>query len=155
MADYDELIDVLKEAVSLEYTAAIQYTQHSVLVTGRDRAILRELFETHAKEALAHAKLWGERIVHLGGVPPAEVNTVHQSTDATEMLEMDLELEKKAVETYSRAHAVCKHPPTRFLLESHIVDEDKDVEELQKLLGKVRLVEMTAPVEKVVSFGRR
>jgi rubrerythrin len=55
------------------------------------------------------------------------------------MLEMDLEIEKKAVEIYSRAHKVCQHEPTKYMLENHILDEDKDVEELQKLLGKMKI----------------
>jgi rubrerythrin len=60
------------------------------------------------------------------------------------MLEKDLEIEKRAVEIYTRAHRVCKHEPTRYMLENHILDEDKDVEELQKLLGKVRIAEAGA-----------
>jgi bacterioferritin (cytochrome b1) len=85
--------------------------------------------------------MWGDRIVYLGGMPKPEVGAVRQSTDAEEMLQMDLEIEQRAVEIYSRAHKVCKHEPTRYMLENHILDEDKDVEELQKLLGKVKVAE--------------
>lgn len=35
MPENDEMITVLDEPVSLEYTAAIQYNQHSMLLTGR------------------------------------------------------------------------------------------------------------------------
>jgi rubrerythrin len=70
------------------------------------------------------------------------------------MLEMDLEIEKKAVEIYTKAHRVCKHEPTKYMLENHILDEDKDVEELQKLLGKVRIAQ-SAPAEKQAASGRR
>src|SRR5215470_13879300 len=132
MADHEKLISVLNEAVSLEYTAAIQYNQHSMLLTGRDKLLFEEIFQHHSKESLGHAKMWGDRIVYLGGVPKAEIGSIRQSTDITEMLEMDLEVEKKAVEIYSRAHKACKHEPTQYMLENHILDEDKDVEELQK-----------------------
>ena len=141
MADHDELISVLNEALSLEYTAAVQYNQHSMLVTGRDKILFEDLFQDSAKESLGHAKMWGDRIVYLGGVPRGEVGSIHQSSNVTEMLEMDLEIEKRAVELYTRAHRVCKHEPTKYMLENHILDEDKDVEELQKLLGKVRIAE--------------
>jgi bacterioferritin len=154
MADHDELIAVLNEAVSLEYTAAIQYNQHSMLLTGRDKLLFEEIFQHHAKESLSHAKMWGDRIVYLGGVPKAEVGSIRQSTDITEMLEMDLEVEKKAVEIYSRAHKVCKHEPTQYMLENHILDEDKDVEELQKLLGKVGIAQAVAPGVKKVDAAR-
>ncbi len=139
--------------MSLEYTASIQYNQHSMLLTGRDRRLFEDLFKDHSRESLNHAKIWGDRIVYLGGVPKAEVGTIRQSTDLTEMLEMDLEIEKKAVEVYSRAHKVCKHEPTLYMLENHILDEDKDVEELQKLLGKVVLVQ-AAPAERKAATGR-
>ena len=139
MAEHDELLRILNEALSLEYTAAVQYNQHSMLLTGRDRLLFEDLFKDHSKESLGHAKIWGDRIVYLGGVPKAEIGTIHQSTDVMEMLEMDLEIEKKAVEIYSRAHKACQHEPTKYMLENHILDEDKDVEELQKLLGKVKI----------------
>jgi len=139
MANHDELIKILNEAISLEYTAAIQYNQHSMLVMGRDKMLFEDLFQDSAKESLGHAKMWGNRIVYLGGVPKAEVAAIRQSSDVTEMLEMDLEIEKKAVEIYSRAHKVCQHEPTKYMLENHILDEDKDVEELQRLLGKTKI----------------
>lgn len=141
MSQHDELIDVLNEAVSLEYTASIQYNQHSMLVTGSDKAVFEEFFREGAEEALDHAKLWGEKIVALGGSPSAEVGTIRQSTDLTEMLRMDLEVEKKAVEIYSRALEVCDHEPTQYLLEDHVIDEQEDVEELQKYLGEVAIAQ--------------
>lgn len=144
MAEHDELIGILNEAVTLEYTAAIQYNQHSMLLTGRDKLLFEEIFQHHAKESLKHAKMWGERIVYLGGVPTAEISKVQQSTNTAEMLEMNLAVERKAVEIYTRAHQACTHLATQFMLENHILDEDKDVEELQKLLGKVRIAQGTA-----------
>jgi bacterioferritin len=141
MAEHDELISILNEALTLEYTASVQYNQHSMLLTGRDRVLFEDLFQEHAKESLGHAKLWGDRIVYLGGIPKGEVGRIQQSSNVMEMLEMDLEIERRAVDIYTRAHRVCKHEPTRYMLENHILDEDKDVEELQKLLGKVRIAE--------------
>jgi len=155
MPEHDELISVLNEAVALEYTAAIQYNQHSMLLTGRDRRLFEDMFKEHSRESLDHAKIWGDRIVYLGGVPKAEIGRIQQSTNLTEMLEMDWEVEKKAVEIYSRARKVCKHEATGYMLENHILDEDKDVEELQKLLGKVRIAENAASAEKKVAGARR
>src|SRR5687767_11247050 len=139
MGEHDELIKILNEAVSLEYTAAVQYNQHSMLLSGRDKLLFEDMFQDHAKESLQHAKIWGDRIVYLGGIPKGEISQIRQSSDIMELLEIDLEIEKRAVEVYTRAHAVCKHLPTQFMLENHILDEDKDVEELQKLLGKVQV----------------
>jgi bacterioferritin (cytochrome b1) len=141
MAEHDELISILNEALSLEYTATVTYNQNSMLLTGRDKVLFEEIFQEHAGESLKHAKIWGDRIVYLGGVPKGVINNIRQTTDVTEMLQIGLETEQKAVEIYSRAHKVCKHEPTKYMLENHILDEDKDVEEFQKLLGKVRIAQ--------------
>ncbi len=153
-SEHEELIKILNEAVSLEYTAAVQYNQHSMLVTGRDKLLFEDLFKDSSKESIGHAKMWGDRIVYLGGIPKAEVGAIRQSTDVNEMLAMDLEIEKKAVEIYTRAHQACKHEPTKYMLENHILDEDKDVEELQKLLGKVKINEGRAAEKQAASGGR-
>jgi bacterioferritin len=154
MPEHDELIAILNEAISLEYTATVQYNQHSMLLTGRDKLLFEDLFKDSAKESLGHAKMWGDRIVYLGGVPRGEVGPIFQSTNVMEMLEKDLEIERRAVEIYTRAHRVCKHEPTRYMLENHILDEDKDVEELQKLVGKVRLNEAAVAGDRAASGGR-
>src|SRR5215212_5610410 len=98
MANHNELIRVLNEALALEYTAVVQYNQNSMLLTGRDKALFEDFFKKNSRESLDHAKMWGDRIVYLGGVPKAELGSIRQSTDTNEMLEMDLEVEQKAVE---------------------------------------------------------
>jgi rubrerythrin len=85
----------------------------------------------------------------------SEVGAIQQSNNLTEMLEMDCEVEKRAVEICSRARKICKHEATGYMLENHILDEDKDVEEMQKLLGKVRIAESALPAEKKVAGARR
>ena len=153
MAEHAELIGILNEAVSLEYTAVIQYNQHSVLVMGRDRVLFEDFFKDSARESLGHAKMWAERIVYLGGVPTVEIGDIRQSSNVSEMLEFDMELEQRAVEVYTRAHRACKHDPTRYMLENHIMDEDKDVEEIKKMLGKVTVAQGSAG-ERRSSIGR-
>jgi bacterioferritin len=141
MPGHEELIKILNEAIALEYTASVQYNQHSMLVSGRDRRLFEDFFQDSAKEALGHAKMWGDRVVYLGGTPKAEIGPIRQSTDLNEMLQMDLEVEEKAVEIYTRAHKACTHDPTRYMLENHIMDEDKDAEEIRKYLGKTKIAE--------------
>jgi|SRR5690606_11665426 len=153
MSNYDGLIAALNEAISIEYTAVLQYNQHSMLLTGRDKAIFEKLFQEHASEALGHAKLWGEKVVWLGGVPTVEVGTVRQSTNVMEMLEMNLELEKKVLEAYQRAHDLCDHNPTLYELEEQIIEEQKDVEQLAKLLGEVSIAKGSVKLQKEVKAG--
>ena len=119
MGEHEELINILNDAISLEYTATVQYNQHSMLLTGRDKLLFEDLFKDAAKESLGHAKMWGDRIVYLGGVPKGEVGRIRQSSDINEMLEMDLEIEKKAVEIYTKAHRACKHEPNTHTWPCH------------------------------------
>jgi bacterioferritin (cytochrome b1) len=154
MADHSELIAILNEAITLEYTAAVQYNQHSMLLSGRDKLLFEEFFKDAAKESLNHAKMWGDRIVYLGGVPKGSVGPIFQSSNVVENLEKDLEIETRAVEIYSRAHKICQHQPTTFMLENHILDEDHDVEELTKILGKVRTAEGASQGNQQAAAGR-
>ena len=130
-----DLIDNLNKALSLELSGVIQYTQHSFLVTGIEREIFRPFFRDNAKEAQEHAELIGDKIVALGGIPTVEPAMIRQSTDLQEMLRQDLELEREALAAYMTAWSSCGEEdlPTQFLLEEQIAEEQKHVEELEKL----------------------
>jgi bacterioferritin len=144
-----ELIENLNEALSLELSGVIQYTQHSFLVTGIEREVYKEFFRDQAEEAQDHVEMLGDKIVALGGIPTVEPAMIRQSIDLAEMLKQDLELERAAMEAYMTAWASCddKDLPTKFMLEEQIAEEQKHIEELEKLTserkasaGKERIV---------------
>lgn len=144
-----ELIENLNRALSLELSGVIQYTQHSFLVTGIEREIYKKFFRDQAEEAQDHAEMLGDKIVALGGIPTVEPAMIRQSIDLAEMLKQDLELERAAMETYMQAWSSCddKDLPTKFMLEEQIAEEQKHIEELEKLTserkasaGKERIV---------------
>jgi bacterioferritin len=144
-----ELIENLNKALSLELSGVIQYTQHSFLVTGPEREIYKGWFRDQAEEAQDHAEMLGDKIVALGGIPTVEPAMIRQSTNLTEMLKQDLELEREAMGAYMAAWAACGEEdlPTKFLLEEQIAEEQKHIEELEKLTserkasaGKERIV---------------
>jgi len=43
------------------------------LLSGRDKLLYEDLFQDSSRESLGHAKMWGDRIVYLGGVPKAPI----------------------------------------------------------------------------------
>lgn len=144
-----ELVENLNKALSLELSGVIQYTQHSFLVTGVEREVYKEFFRDQAEEAQDHAVMLGDKIVALGGIPTVEPAMIRQSTDLTEMLKQGLELEREAMDAYMAAWASCgdEDLPTKFLLEEQIAEEQKHIEELEKLTserkasaGKERIV---------------
>jgi bacterioferritin len=133
-----ELIDNLNRGLSLELAAVIQYMQHSFLVTGVEREVYRSFFRKLSEESQGHAIMLGDKIVALGGVPTVEPSMIRQSTDITEMLRQDLALEREGMEAYMAAWEACKDAdrPTRFLLEERIADEQRHIEELEKLTSE-------------------
>ena len=135
-----ELIENLNRALGLELAGVIQYLQHSFLVTGPEREVFRPFFRDQSEEAQKHAATLGDKIVALGGVPTVEPGDIRQSTDLTGMLRQDLELERAAMEAYVAAWKSCtdRDMGTRFLLEERIAEEQRHIEELEKLTSERR-----------------
>lgn len=133
-----ELIENLNRALGLELAAVIQYMQHSFLVTGPEREVYRSFFREQSEEAHDHAKTLGDKIVALGGVPTVEPGMIRQSTQLTEMLQQDLELEREGMQAYMDSWKACTDAemPTRFMLEERIAEEQKHIEELEKLTSE-------------------
>lgn len=131
----EELLHQLNEILKHEWTGVAQYSQASFIIEGMWREVYASKFEDDAKESFGHAKLIGDKIVSLGGVPVATRNEIKQSKNLTEVLQYSLEFESKAVEMYSRAIELAE--PIRSLvifLEDILVDEQEGVDEYSKLL---------------------
>ncbi len=133
-----ELVENLNNALSYELAGVIQYSQHSYLVTGTDREIFKGFFRGNAGEAQDHAESLGDKIVALGGVPTVEPAMIRQSTELSEMLKQDLELEREAMAAYMAAWASCDNNdlPQKFWLEERISDEQMHIEEFEKLTNE-------------------
>lgn len=144
-----DLIENLNKALSFELSGVIQYTQHSFLVTGTEREVYREFFRDQSGEAQDHVEMLGDKIVALGGIPTVEPAMIRQSIELNEMLKQDLELERDAMQAYMTAWASCddKDLPTKFMLEEQIAEEQKHIEELEKLTSERKV---TAGKEKII-----
>lgn len=135
--DRQPIIDALNKAVSLEYAAAIQYLQHSVLVQGVYREVHSNFFKNMSQGSFSQAREVGSYIVGLGGVPTVEPAPIRQSTDLNEMLQQDLELEQAALQAYKDALSIASDDvPIRVMLELMVQDEYLHVIELEKMLSK-------------------
>ena len=89
-----QVIEGLNKAIALEHAASLQYKQHALLVRGLWRKVFADFFSGESRNALEHARKFGQKLVALGGVPTVEVGaTNRQSLDVEEMLRQDLELE--------------------------------------------------------------
>lgn len=133
--DKQAVIDHLNEILKHEWTGVAQYSQASFIVEGIWREVYAEKFEGDAKESFGHAKLIGNKIVALGGVPVAQRNEIKQSKNLKEILENSLAFESKAVEMYNKALELSEGDRAlTVFLEDILLQEQEGVDEYSKLL---------------------
>ena len=143
------IIDQLNEILKHEWTGVAQYSQASFIVEGPWREVFAERFEDDAKESFGHAKLIGDKIVSLGGVPVAQRNEIKQSRDLKEVLQNSLEFESKAVEMYTAALELAEgNRPLVVFLEDILLEEQEGVEEYTKLLRETESLSAGQSVRK-------
>ncbi|MCM2375018.1 ferritin-like domain-containing protein [Aporhodopirellula aestuarii] len=131
----EALIDCLNEILKHEWTGVAQYSQASFIIEGLWREVYAAKFEEDAKESFGHAKLIGDKIASLGGVPVATRNEIKQSKDLREVLEFSLAFEAKAVEMYTKALELAEsHRSLVVFLEDILLEEQEGVDEYTKLL---------------------
>jgi bacterioferritin len=129
------VIDKLNEILRHEWTGVAQYAQAGFLVSGLWRQVYSDMFFESAQESFAHARLVGEKISALGGVPTVERKPVKQSNDVVEMLKFGLEFESTAVKLYTEALHLCEGDRALVVfLEDILKQEQEGVDEITKLL---------------------
>ena len=134
--DRKAVIKTLNDALALEYAAVVQYAQFSYCVKGFRRLAVVDWFFEQATKSLTHARLIGDKIVALGGIPTTHVGPVGEAQDLTGMVKRSLEMERRSVESYQAALALAADDTAlRVLLESRVEAEQADVEELEKMLS--------------------
>ena len=131
-----QVIDLLNQALSIEYSAVIQYIQYAALLQGADRQLYKDVFEESSKESHSHAQIVSDMIVSIGGTPTIETAKIRQTADTHEMLQFALSTEKEAMDTYQKAHdALEGEGGLKYMLEERVIAEQEDVWEFEKLLS--------------------
>lgn len=129
------MIDHLNEILKHEWTGVAQYSQAGFIIEGVWREVYAEKFLGDAEESFGHAKLVGDKIVALGGVPSVLRNEVKQSRNLQEVLQFSLDFEAKAVEMYTKALELAEgNRALVVFLEDILKDEQEGVDEYTKLL---------------------
>ena len=96
----DQLVELLNHDLELEYSAAIQYINHSAVMTGAAYGDIIKELKIHANEEIQHAMLLADQIDFLEGKPSVLVGEIRISEDNQEMLQQDLEGEQDAIRRY-------------------------------------------------------
>lgn len=133
--DYSPVISKLNECLKHEWTGVAQYAQAGFLVSGLWREVYSKMFFDNAEESFGHAKLVGEKITALGGVPTVERKPIKQSSDLGEMLQNGLEFESAAVKLYTEALALAEGDRALVVfLEDILKEEQEGVDEFTLIL---------------------
>jgi bacterioferritin len=98
--DRKQMIALLNEDLSREYQAVIAYVIYSQTLKGAQYMKIKDELEKHAKEELDHAIKIANQIDYLGGQPNATPKAVKVTDVPKEMLEADLENERKTIANY-------------------------------------------------------
>ena len=96
----DQLVELLNHDLELEYSAAIQYINHSAVMTGAAYGDIIKELKIHTNEEIQHAMILADQIDFLEGKPSVIVGEIRTSQNNQEMLRQDLEGEQDAIRRY-------------------------------------------------------
>ena len=135
----DELIKKLNKALEWEYAAAIQYIQHSSVMTGGQYGMITEEMVVHSQEEMDHAVKVATIIADLGGISTIEVEKREISPDSKTMLEQDLAGEELAISLYKELIKITTDlNEYRFtpILKDILIQEEEHRRDLLLALGR-------------------
>jgi bacterioferritin len=148
--DKSKILEKLNDCLRHEWTGVAQYAQAGFVVAGLWREVYSKMFFDSASESFGHAKLVGEKIVALGGIPVVDRNPVKQTQDLSELLNLALEFESKAVKLYTEALALAEGDRALEVFLENILDEEQDgVDELTRILRDPKAVSASLGASKV------
>lgn len=96
----ERLLDLLNKDLELEYSAAIQYINHSAVMTGAMYGDIIKELKLHATQEIDHALILSDQIDYLGASPSVDVGKIQTSDDNVQMLKQDLAGEEDAIDRY-------------------------------------------------------
>jgi len=143
-----ELIADLNRAYADEWLAAYAYNYMGQVVTGRPAAKhLSELLLDTSKDELEHQQELAERIVSLGGKPPADVSKLVEASNAgyptppasekdfEAVVKTVIKAEQDAIDVYYRlAQKTHGRDPITYNLILHILTEEVEHEDEFEML---------------------
>ena len=96
----EKLIELMNRDLELEYSAAVQYINHSAVMKGAAYGDIIKELKIHANEEIQHAMILADQIDYLGGSPSVKVGDIRTAKENIPMLKQDLEGEDDAIKRY-------------------------------------------------------
>jgi bacterioferritin len=129
-----ELIDLLNQAIEVEYGALFLMPQH--LARLQDEELAANLREACGDE-LEHTEITARLILQLGGLPKGDFKLLKPMSSAAEMLRYHIDGEKRVIDLYQRAVAKTRNPKHKQILQKLLADEQKHQGAFNRLLKQV------------------
>ncbi len=143
-ADPQEIVALLVRAQAGEWASFLQYWHHYFMASDIHSAEVKDLFKEHAEDEYEHARMFGERIQELGGVPcdkPEDIARLspvptEYNHDLRSMIEADLIGERQTIDFYDEIIRTCGFDDnvTRRLFEHALEEEAKHADDWATLL---------------------
>lgn len=141
-----ELIKMLNQALELEHAARIQYLAHAEQVDGLNSELIIARLKEIADDEKKHEDMFREMIgSYLDGVPSMNKAESHAAKTTQEILKVNLDDEKHAIDVYAnimakmgemRGELKYEYLQLEHSLRHIIMDEQEHVTELKLLLGR-------------------
>ena len=134
----EELVRRLNAALAWEMRAETLYSHYAAYVKGIYRLHLKPYFEGEAAESVVHGNTVREQIVKLGGVATTDRDSTEivHTTDYKVMLDEAMKTERTAAESYGAILNTGElDEELADSLEQILFDEERSVEELNRVLG--------------------
>jgi len=139
MTTKEQFITLLNKALEREYAAAVQYVQHSSLITWPEYDSISAELVIHSNEEMWHAVVVSTIIADLWWIPTLDVEKRETSHDSKTMLEQDLAGEELAISMYKQLVGMAedlKEYGIRRKLEDILMDEEEHRRDIMSSLGK-------------------
>lgn len=138
------VVERLNNVLTIELTAINQYFIHAEMSRNWGFERLYEKFRDKSVAEMKDTPKIISHILYLEGVPNMQrLNQVKVGENVLEHLQLDLELEREAVETLREAITHCRGVEdytTRRLFEEMIADEEEHVDWIENQLETIRQV---------------
>ena len=136
-----EIIELLNEVLTAELTAVNQYFGHARMQANWGYRRLADHTRDESIDEMKHADALIERILFLEGMPNLQrLGSVRLGETPVEQLQLDLEVEREAVDRFNRGIALAVEVGdngTRELLAGMLVSEEEHVDWLETQLSLV------------------
>ncbi len=142
MKGSQKVIDLLNEVLTGELTAINQYFIHAKMCQNWGFERLYKKMYHESIDEMKHADRLIERILYLEGVPNLQrLAKVTVGETVPEQLQVDLEIERVALERLNQGIAMCRDEGdngSRALLEHILVSEEEHVDWIEAQLDQIK-----------------